>query len=148
MTGPLCSRPRTLPAPLRASVLSNSGLQAYFRISRDDANILAKESLASLYSSPPGWEEYIKLLQELTPRVCFIKNKISGGVIAIQTIDQPPSHEMAETDEEDFARQVAESEIGKNYLRERKTIEDEYATRKKKLLEAEEPETFAEPAEG
>jgi len=137
-----------LPAPLRASILSNSGLQAYFRISRDDANILAKESLASLYSSPPGWEEYIKILQELNPRVCFVKNKISGGVIAIQTIDQPPPHEMAETNEEDFARQVAESNIGKRYLRERKTIEDEYAARKKKLLETEEPETFAEPAEG
>ncbi len=38
-----------------------------------------------------------------------------------------------------------ECEIGKNYLRERKTIEAEYNARRKKLLEVEEPETFAEP---
>ena len=87
-----------LPPPLRATILSNCGLQAYFRISRDDANILAKESLASIYSTPPGWEEYIKILQELHPRVCFIKNKIDGVVISIQTIDQPPPHELAEMD--------------------------------------------------
>jgi len=135
-----------LLAPLRATILSNCGLQAYFRISRDDANILAKESLASIYTTPPGWEEYIKQLQELRPRVCFIKNKIDGGVIAIQTIDQPPPHELAETDEDEFAGEIAECEIGKNYLRERKTIEAEYETRRKKLLEVEEPETFAEPA--
>ena len=137
-----------LPPPLRATILSNCGLQAYFRISRDDANILAKESLASIYATPPGWEEYIKILQELHPRVCFVKNKIDGGVIAIQTIDQPPPHELAETDEDEFAGEIAECEIGKNYLRERKTIEAEYNARKKKLLEVEEPETFAEPAEG
>ncbi|MDP2704285.1 MAG: type IV secretion system DNA-binding domain-containing protein [bacterium] len=137
-----------LPPPLRATILSNCGLQAYFRISRDDANILAKESLASIYSTPPGWEEYIKILQELHPRVCFIKNKIDGGVIAIQTIDQPPPHELAETDEDEFAREIAKCEIGKNYLRERKIIEAEYNARRKKLLEVEEPETFAEPAEG
>ena len=137
-----------LPPPLRATILSNCGLQAYFRISRDDANILAKESLASIYSTPPGWEEYIKILQELHPRVCFIKNKIDGGVIAIQTIDQPPPHELAETDEDEFAGEIAECEIGKKYLRERKTIEAEYNARKKKLLEIKEPETFAEPAEG
>jgi len=134
--------------PLRATILSNCGLQAYFRISRDDANILAKESLASIYSTPPGWEEYIKVLQELHPRVCFIKNKIDGGVIAIQTIDQPPPHELAETDEDEFAGEIAKCEIGKKYLRERKTIEAEYNARKKKLLEIKEPETFAEPAEG
>jgi type IV secretory pathway TraG/TraD family ATPase VirD4 len=137
-----------LPPPLRATILSNCGLQAYFRISRDDANILAKESLASIYSTPPGWEEYIKILQELHPRVCFIKNKIDGGVIAIQTIDQPPPHELAETDEDEFAGEIAECEIGKKYLRERKTIEAEYKARRRKLLEVEEPETFAEPAEG
>ncbi len=134
-----------LPPPLRATILSNCGLQAYFRISRDDANILAKESLASIYSTPPGWEEYIKILQELHPRACFVKNKIDGGVIAIQTIDQPPPHELAETDEDEFAREVAECEIGKNYLRERKTIEAEYNARRKKLLEVEEPESFQEP---
>ena len=136
-----------LPATLRASILSNCGLQAYFRISRDDSNILAKESLAAIYNEPPGWERYIQALQELPRRGCVIKNKIDGGVIAVRTLDLLPPHELAETDEDEFAGEIAECEIGKKYLRERKTIEAEYNARKKKLLEIKEPETFAEPAE-
>jgi uncharacterized protein YggL (DUF469 family) len=130
---------------LRATILSNCGLQAYFRISRDDANILAKESLASIYGSPPGWEEYIQMLQELQHRTCFIKNKIGGGVIAIKTIDQPPPHELAGASEDEFSGEIAACQIGKNHLRERKIIEAECEERKTKLLETEEPETFAEP---
>ena len=42
---------------------------------------------------------------------------------------------------------IPKADVGKKYLRERKTIEAEYNARKKKLLEIKEPETFAEPAE-
>src|SRR3989344_5326210 len=135
-----------LPATLRASILSNCGLQAYFRISRDDSNILAKESLASIYQDPIGWEFYIRRLQELPRQCCVVKNKIDGGGLAVRTLDLLPPHELAETDEDEFAGEIAECEIGKKYLRERKTIEAEYNARKKKLLEIKEPETFAEPA--
>ena len=133
-----------LPASLRASILGNCGLQAYFRISRDDANILAKESLASIYNDPPGWEQYIQALQELPRRACVIKNKIDGGVIAVRTLDLPSPHEVAEVDEEDFAEEVAKVGIGKPYLRERKTIEKEYKARREKLISAEEVESFRE----
>lgn len=133
-----------LPASLRASILSNCGLQAYFRISRDDSNILAKESLASIYSDPPGWERYIQALQELPQRGCVIKNKIDGGVIAVRTLDLPSPHEVAEMDEDIFAEEVAGISIGKPYLRERKKIEEEYNARREKLTQTEEVESFRE----
>lgn len=134
-----------LPAVLRASILTNCGLQAYFRISRDDSNILAKESLASIYSDPPGWESYIQGLQELPRRACVIKDKNKGGVIAVRTLDLPPPHEFAGMDEEEFVVAVAKSEIGKNYLRERQGIEDEYIKRREELVKLDEPESFREP---
>ena len=134
-----------LPAILRAVILSNCGMQAYFRISRDDASILAKESLASIYSDPPGWEGYIQGLQELPRRGCVIKNKIDGGVIAVRTLDLLPPHEFAEMDEEEFVEEVAAAEIGKNYLRERSKIEEEYRARRDKLTKDDEPESFREP---
>jgi len=131
--------------PLRAAILGNCWLQAYFRISRDDAGILAKESFASLNSDRPGWEEYIKLLQELRPRACYVKNKFDGGLIAIQTIDLPPPHELAETDEDKFAQEIAACEIGKKYLRERKEIETAAKVRHDLLVKIDEPESFKVP---
>src|SRR3990167_2417486 len=133
-----------LPNTLRASILSNCGLQAYFRISRDDSNILAKESLASIYQEPIGWEQYIQALQELPRRACVIKNKIDGGVIAVRTLNLPSPHEVAEMDEKDFTEKVAASEIGKPYLRERKKIEEEYLARRDMLTRSEESESFRE----
>ncbi|MDP3988275.1 MAG: type IV secretion system DNA-binding domain-containing protein, partial [Candidatus Levybacteria bacterium] len=133
-----------LPTTLRASILSNCGLQAYFRISRDDSNILSKESLASIYSDPPGWERYIQALQEMPRRGCVVKNKVEGGIIAVRTLDLPPPHEFAEMDEEEFVAKVAVAEIGKNYLRERKEIEEEYKMRREKLTSIDESESFRE----
>lgn len=131
-----------LPVPLRASILSNCGIQAYFRISRNDAEILAKESLTSIYANPPGWEEYIRALQELPPRICFIKNKIAGGVVAVRTLNQMPPHEQAGMNEEKFTEKIAVCNIGGKYLRKRNEIEEEYKKRVEKLTNIEEPETF------
>jgi len=136
-----------LPASLRASILSNCGLQAYFRISRDDSNILAKESLASIYTQPPGWEWYIQQLQELPYRNCVIKNKVEGGVVVVRTLDLPSPHELTQTEEKEFATEVAAVEIGKKYLRDRKKVEEEYTARYDELTKIDDPETFKEPTE-
>ena len=85
------------------------------------------------------------LYSHLRPRTCFIKNKINGGVIGIETIDQPSPHRLAEMDEDGFIREVAECEIGKNYLRDRKQLETEYNARREELTKVEEPKTFREP---
>jgi hypothetical protein len=135
-----------LPSALRASILSNCGIQAYFRISRDDSNILAKESLAPIYNNPPGWEGYIQILQELLPRQCYIKNKTLGGVVEIrQTLDHPKPYEKAGAEDEDeFIKEVAACEIGKNYLRDRAELEAEYRARKNALTMNDAAEAYKE----
>ena len=134
-----------LPASLRAAILSNCRLQAYFQISRDDANILAKESLASIYHEPPGWEGYIQALQELKRRECVIKNKIVGGVAPVYTLDLPPAHEFAGMDEEEFAEKVAACGIGAKYLRNRKEIEKSCKERRDELIKIDDSSSFREP---
>jgi hypothetical protein len=133
-----------LPQTLRASVLSNCGLQAYFHISRDDSNILAKESLASIYQEPLGWEFYVQSLQELPRRECVVKNKVDGGVVRLYTAEFPFPWEVAEMDEEKFAEKVAAANIGGAYLRRREEVEKEYRLRREALAADEEPESFKE----
>lgn len=133
-----------LPPLLRASILTNCGLQAYFRISRTDADILAKESLSSVYNNPPGWEWYIQQLQELERKACVVKNKIEGGVVKIQTLDLPPPYETAGMDEMDFRAEVAKADIGGSHLRKRKDIEDEYKERHEELFKRMDAESFRE----
>lgn len=135
-----------LPSALRASILSNCGLQAYFRISRDDSNILAKEALVPIYANPPGWEGYIQLLQELFPRQCYIKNKTLGGVVEIkETLDHPKPHEKAgSSDEDDFMQEVAACGIGSKYLRDRNELEAEYQARRAALVSNNEAQAFKE----
>jgi len=127
---------------LRASILTNCSLQAYFRVSRDDASVLAKESMASIFNNPPGWEWYIQQLQELTPTWCVIKNHVEGGVIKIKTLDLPPPHEMAEKSEEEFAAEVTAANIGGSYLRSRESVEEEFEKRREELMKLDEPESF------
>ena len=62
----------------------------------------------------------------------------------MRTLDLPPPYELAETEEREFATEVAAAEIGKNYLCERKKIEDEYQARRDKLTGADESESFRE----
>lgn len=133
-----------LPPSLRASILSNCGLQAYFRISRDDANMLARESLASVYEEPPGWEFYVRSLQELPRRECVIKHKIAGGVIAVHTIGLPTPWEWAKMDEKKFSEGLAAMNTGGAYMRKREDIEKEYRSRQEALRFMDEPESFWE----
>lgn len=137
-----------LPRELRASVLANCGLQTYFRISRDDASALAKESMSPIYMSPPGWELYIQELQELPPRMCYVKNRVSGGIVKIQTQDVSPPNEYYRISGGELKEIVAEAAIGVNYLRERDAIEAEYQLRWRELGLDEtnqDWESFAEP---
>lgn len=131
-----------LPPALRASILTNCQLQAYFRISRADADILAKESLASIYNNPPGWEWYIQQLQELPPMFCVVKNKIDGDVVKIKTILLRDAYEIIKKDEGVFAEAVSRAEIGKKYLRPRKEVEEAYQKRRAALGASDEPESY------
>jgi hypothetical protein len=138
-----------LPMKLQASIMANCSIQAYFRISRSDASILAKEALTSIYSQPPGWEAYTQHLQDLPPRVCAVKNRVDGGVIMISAIDSPPAWKLAGRTEKEFREFVAGKEIGAKYLRDRGEVEKEYQARKEKFTAEEkeeaDEETFREP---
>lgn len=131
-----------LPSELRAAILTNCGLQAYFRISRYDAELLAKESYAGVFAEPQGWETYIQQLQSLPPRVCLVKSKIAGGVILIEVPPIHPAWEGTGADEERFAKVVRELDIGEDYLRKREDIEKEYRARRETLGTSQEPEGF------
>jgi len=144
-----------LPKELRASILANCGVQACFRVSREDAQIMAKELMTTLWRQPPGWEINVQTLQELEHRKCFIKNKIEGGIIAIETENVPSPWEVSaytggELDgitPETFKKSVEEARIGANYLIDRKKIEREYRRRYKKLATVPGPTTFRESKE-
>ncbi|MDE2021890.1 MAG: ATP-binding protein, partial [Patescibacteria group bacterium] len=131
-----------LPAALRASILGNCGLQAYFRISRADADMLAKESLAPVFNNPPGWEWFIQQLQGLLPTWCVVKNNISQDVATLKTQNIDPPHIMAGATATVLASLVAEARMGGVYLRSRAEVEAEYARRKKELSHDGEPESF------
>jgi len=142
-----------LPKGLRDSLLANCGVQTCFRISREDAQIMAKELLTPLYRQPPGWEINIQNLQELPQRFCFVKNKAEGGVLFIQTPEVPypwqvsaqTGGELNGTTEETFKQTIENAGIGTKYLRDRKKIEREYQRRYKEFTTSEEPKTFREP---
>ncbi|MHB8660950.1 MAG: RNA-binding domain-containing protein [Minisyncoccota bacterium] len=133
-----------LPSELRASVLTNCGLQAYFRVARLDAELLAKEAFAGVYGEAPKWEDFFQELQTLPPRVCVVKNKIAGGVVFIRIPDITPAWEDAGMDEKEFEAVVKDARIGERYLRRRDEIEREYAERRGILGASDEMESFRE----
>jgi DNA helicase HerA-like ATPase len=103
-----------IPQSLRASVMANCGIKILFRLSRDDAESLAKETLPSMYSS--GWEDPTQMLQTLPPRVCVAHNKVAGGVVVMHTLDVIPAHIEAEMEEEAFEKRISSLHIGEKYL--------------------------------
>jgi type IV secretory pathway VirB4 component len=147
-----------LPKELQDSILANCGIVACFRVSRKDAEIMAKELLTPLYKLPPGWEINVQEIQELPDRFCFVKNKSEGGIIAITTEEVPEpwrvlreitiqtKGEFDSTTKEEYKKRIEDAQIGIKYLRDRAGIEREYKRRIKKLTaEPKEPETFREP---
>lgn len=118
---------------LRASLLANCGLQAYFRVSRQDAEILAKEIFAGVGLDGERWEDYYQELQSLPPRVCVVKNKLAGGIVVIATPPVSPEHEIVGVSEDEFEKLVREAKIGERYMRDTAEIEREYRERRNLL---------------
>jgi len=100
-----------LPKNLQDSILTNCGIQCYFRVCRRDAEILAKEAFETTgteikatrlssyafdydwYSYPEEWEKYFQELEQLPNRCFYAKHKIEGGVLPLQTADVLPAYE-------------------------------------------------------
>lgn len=130
---------------LRSSIMANCGIQALFRLSREDAQLLAKDALTAIYDS--GWEDNTQALQTLPPRACFVHNKHAGGVVLVRTLDAPPAYELAGMEEQPFREELATLPIGANYFRSRQEIIQETKDRLVKFQEKEaDPESNRERA--
>lgn len=138
-----------LTPALRAAVFTNCGIQVCFRVSRPDADILAKETYVGVFDKPPSWEECIQDLQKLLPRTCLIKSKVFGGIIKVVVPRVYSAWESLGCKEEDFIELMGLSDylnLGQSYLRKREDIRKEYQARRETLGAGEkESEDFFQP---
>ncbi len=125
-----------IPTELRSLILGNAGIQVCFRLNRQDSNLLAKESfeysgyeVKSVSSFSPKfwslgeeWELYISKLQSLPPRYCYVKHKIEGGVVQLQTVDIEMTEDMLNMDEDRYQEFIKGVPFGRKYLRERSAL--------------------------
>ena len=136
-----------IPEELRSLILGNAGIQVCFRLNRHDATILAKEAfeysgfeVKSVSSMKPRywslgeeWERHTKELQTLEPRICYVKHKIDGGVIPIQTAYIETAHEvfveLLGREEEEYLAWFKTIPFGRKYLVEREKLEIESRAR-------------------
>jgi hypothetical protein len=127
-----------LPKNLQDSILTNCGIQCYFRVRRRDAEILAKEAFETTgtevkavkltpeysdydwYTYPEEWERYIQELEQLPNRCFYAKHKIEGGVLPLRTADVPPAYKEFGIGKEEFEKLMGEVVFGRKYLLERK----------------------------
>jgi hypothetical protein len=130
-----------LPKNLQDSILTNCGVQCYFRVCRRDAEILAKEAFETTglevkavklsreysdydwYTYQEEWEKYIQELENLPNRCFYAKHKIEGGVLPLRTADVLPAYEEFGIEKEEFEKLMEEIVFGKKYLLERKAKE-------------------------
>jgi hypothetical protein len=152
-----------LPKDLQDSILTNCGIQCYFRVCRRDAEILAKEAFETTgtevkatrlspysfdydwYSYPEEWERYFQELEQLPNRCFYAKHKIEGGILPLQTADVLPAYEEFGVEKEEFEEKFKHIHFGKRYLRERKLKEAKEEVPKKPILkEGEKPRTLEE----
>lgn len=125
-----------IPTELRSLILGNTGIQVYFRLNRQDAQLLAKEAFEysgyevktmssfrpNFWSLGEEWEHHIEELQNLSPRVCYVKHKIEGGVIPIQTVEIEWAREVLEMGEDKYQEFLKNFPFGRKYLVARKAL--------------------------
>jgi len=119
-----------IPEELRSLILGNAGIQVCFRLNRHDASILAKEAFEysgheikgisgfrpKYWSLGEEWERNIAELQHLPLRFCYVKHKIEGGVIPIQTADVESFREIMGWDEDRYLEFLKGVPYGRDYL--------------------------------
>jgi hypothetical protein len=103
---------------LRDLILSCAGIQIYFRLSRSDASVLAKEA----FEHAGGWEERISELQNLPLRVCYITNRIQGGIIEVSAVPMEHPTSIVEVTEDEFRDYMKLLPFGRSYLVERSSL--------------------------
>lgn len=112
---------------LRSVILGNAGLQVFFRVSRSDAETLAKEAFelplaAGRRGSAGGWERYVQELQTLPPRGCWVKHQVEGGILPLTTVQIESPAELFGKDEAVCREILSAMPIGAAYLVERASL--------------------------
>jgi hypothetical protein len=151
-----------LPKSLQDSILTNCGIQCYFRVCRRDAEILAKEAFETTgmevkavkfsgesvdydwFSYSEEWEKYIQELENLPNRCFYAKHKIEGGVLRLRTAEVLPAYEEFGIEREEFEEIVKGIVFGRKYLLERKPKTAEAKAREKPPEEEKEEMTTLE----
>lgn len=139
---------------LRSLILGNAGIQVYFRINRHDASLLAKEGFdysgfevksykggsPHFWSLSEEWERYVSELQNLPPRMCYVKHKIQGGIISIKTVDietaQASFIDIAGMSEAEYVNLIKTIPFGKKYLVSREELDRASISRRRSLEDA------------
>ena len=151
-----------LPRRLQDSILTNCGIQVYFRVSREDAEGLAKEGFETTareikgirsefeydyYTYSEEWERYFQELQTLPRRCCYVKHKIEGGMIPITTPEVPFPWKVLGIEEDEYPAFLRSLPIGKKYLLPAGELEIESKIRIDEIVAEErvEPKSFRQP---
>jgi DNA-binding Lrp family transcriptional regulator len=129
-----------IPPELRSIILGNAGIQVYFRMNREDAELLAKEAFVydgyqvktvqmrndrmdtRFWSLGEEWERNFTQLQNLPPRHCIIKHKIQGGMLPLETVSIEPAFQVLGMRPEEYADYLAGLPFGMKYLLDRSTV--------------------------
>ena len=125
-----------IPNELRSLILGNAGIQVYFRINRQDAQLLAKEifeysgyEVKSFHSHSPTfwsyaeeWERKIEELQSLPPRLCFAKHKIHGGLLLLHTVDMDPAWQVLGMRKSAYRQYLSQLPFGRKHLMLRREL--------------------------
>jgi hypothetical protein len=148
------------PPDLRQLVLGNTGLQVYFRVSHQDAGLLAKEGFVyspnqvkssgasgvSYQSASEQRQHLAQDIQDLPPRVCFAKHKIEGGLVMLRTVDIEDAEDVLGLDEVEYPRYLKNLGIGRRYTVDRQRLTEEINQRVQDLdvpAPAPEPESVS-----
>ena len=124
-------------------VLGNTGIQVYFRVGHQDAQVLANEAFvfsphdvksASMrgvrYKSAGEQRQLLAQdIQDLPPRVCYVKHKIEGGLVTLRTVDIAPAEQVLGLDEDEYAEYLANRAIGQRYVVAREKLVADIAKR-------------------
>jgi Type IV secretion-system coupling protein DNA-binding domain len=129
-----------IPEELRSVILGNAGIQVYFRTNRKDAELLAKEAFSydgynvksveigssrmrtNYWSLGEEWEKNFSQLQNMPPRHCFVKHKIQGGMLPLETAAIEPVFTALGMRPDEYLAYAESLPFGKTYLLDRSAV--------------------------